>query len=292
MRLPLDLPVTIYLVSSGPSYYVERLAKHFNIPIENVLCSKYEFGPNGRLSRCNAVSQYTKVGFVDRYKNDHVLTIGIGDSVTQDGPFISACDIPILTGKNEGYLYAGTLQLVPSMIRKLSERISVIPRTKPAVFIGSASEQSELATTLQHLLSESCDAIVWNQGNFAPSEATIETLERALLKYDFAVFFVDPNDITISRGEEFKTARDNVILELGMFIGRLGRTRCFIVSPSQKRLKLPSDLLGVTKLTYDKKSIEEAPKDMVFQRSIAALARASQAIKHEVSTSGCIQSYL
>ena len=46
--------------------------------------------------------------------------------------------------------------------------------------------------------------------------------------------------------------RDNVIFELGMFIGKLGKKRCFIVSPrTQEPFRIPTDLLGVTPATYN-----------------------------------------
>src|SRR4029453_17942183 len=46
------------------------------------------------------------------------------------------------------------------------------------------------------------------------------------------------------------TARDNVVFELGLFTGRLGRDRAFILMPKNSDFHLPTDLLGVSTATF------------------------------------------
>ncbi len=55
-----------------------------------------------------------------------------------------------------------------------------------------------------------------------------------------------------ARNKEIKSPRDNVVFELGLFMGAIGRRHAFpIIAPTEKRpLKVPSDLLGNTVMKY------------------------------------------
>ncbi|ETR72964.1 MAG: hypothetical protein OMM_01296 [Candidatus Magnetoglobus multicellularis str. Araruama] len=119
----LDLPVTVYLVSSAPSYYIYRLAKKYSIPKERILCSEYTFNINDRLVKCKAVSAQVKKDFVHKHKQKHLFSIGIGDSPTHDGPFVSECDLSILTKQHSGYLYAESLENVYTTIKSINDTI-------------------------------------------------------------------------------------------------------------------------------------------------------------------------
>jgi tetratricopeptide (TPR) repeat protein len=117
---------------------------------------------------------------------------------------------------------------------------------KPKIFIGSSTEGLSVAYAVQNNLYHDSEPIVWNQGVFELSDTTIESLIDISNTSDFGIFVFSPDDITKMREKKENTVRDNVIFELGLFIGKVGRKRTFILIPEKAKLHIPSDLLGIT----------------------------------------------
>lgn len=148
---------------------------------------------------------------------------------------------------------------------------------RPKVFIGSAVEGLDIAKAIQANLEHDTEPTVWNQGIFRLSHANMDNLLRALSTYDFGVFVVSAQDMLKLRGQEFVAARDNVIFELGLFMGHLGPERTFFVLPRiSTDLRIPTDLLGIEPATY-----EPNRQDSNLQ---AALAPACERILREIRT--------
>lgn len=122
---------------------------------------------------------------------------------------------------------------------------------KPSVFIGSSSEGKLVAEYLQMALDDHCDSTIWDQGIFGLSQETLDSLIKATSQFDFAVLVVTADDMVTKRGRRQHAPRDNVILEIGLFLGALGRERTFIVYCRNHEIQLPSDLAGVTVATYE-----------------------------------------
>jgi hypothetical protein len=116
----------------------------------------------------------------------------------------------------------------------------------PALFIGSSSEGLNVAQAVQTQLQHDCETTVWNEGAFQLGQTTLESLVNALDRFDFAILILTPDDTVVSRTSEHLAPRDNLLFELGLFMGRLGRSRTFVVCESSTRMRLPSDLAGVT----------------------------------------------
>lgn len=128
--------------------------------------------------------------------------------------------------------------------------------TKPTVFVGSSREGLEIARAVQFQLKEDALVSVWNEGAFGLNSGTLESLVAMLDRFDFAVLVLTPDDILHVRDAAVQAPRDNVMFELGLFMGRLGRARTFAICSDARDLKLPSDLAGVTLARFDKEDVD------------------------------------
>lgn len=137
-----------------------------------------------------------------------------------------------------------------------------------------------MAAAIQARLEDVAEPVHWTQGIFQLSRSTFESLFQSLDKFDFAVLVLTPNDILNLRGQEFTVARDNVILELGLFLARLGPERTFFVVPrNAENFHLPTDLVGMTAATY--------VADRSDNNLRAAVATACNDISSQIKALGC-----
>ena len=137
-------------------------------------------------------------------------------------------------------------------LRQRSEYVSA-PNPRPVIFIGSSSEGLRIAQEIQAGLSHD-DVVpkVWTNNVFVPGHGTMEDLEECITTADFGVLVCTKDDkiLNESRDVDMYAPRDNVILELGMCLGALGKHRTLLVKPRTQTLKIPSDLLGITLIDY------------------------------------------
>lgn len=143
--------------------------------------------------------------------------------------------------------------LARELAERLRQRASKVPQRahEVRVFIGSTREALKLAEALQvELGKHSVAAYPWTQGIFTPGSTNIEALETELRRADFAALLLSPDDEVTSRGATSSAPRDNLLYELGLFTGAIGRHRAIMIQPRGVDLKIPSDLLGVTPIIF------------------------------------------
>ena len=77
----------------------------------------------------------------------------------------------------------------------------------------------------------------------------IEKFETYSKDCTFAVILMSPDDETEVNGQIFKRARQNVVLELGYFMAKLGRNKvCVLI---RGNIEKPSDISGILNISYD-----------------------------------------
>ncbi|MGY3090266.1 putative nucleotide-binding protein [Hymenobacter sp. UYAg731] len=123
---------------------------------------------------------------------------------------------------------------------------------KAKIFIGSSTEGLDVARKIQNDLAHEFDVVIWSQGIFDKLGLSfLEILEETVNAFDYGIFVFTPDDKIESRGQTKTTARDNVIFELGMFIGKLGRKKAFLIHPQKSDIHILTDFAGITKASYD-----------------------------------------
>lgn len=124
------------------------------------------------------------------------------------------------------------------------------PEPLPEVFIASSGQNVGLVYDVQRNIEEIADVTPWVRG-FPPSSIILDELIKIAARSDFGIFIFAPDDATKIKGKKLKSVRDNVIFEAGLFTGKLGRERCFVIVPKgQQDLRIPTDLDGLILLDF------------------------------------------
>lgn len=122
----------------------------------------------------------------------------------------------------------------------------------PNVFIASSVEGLPVAEAVNIKLEYDARVKQWDNA-FDLSSVTITSLIKRARETDYGIFVFHKDDKTTIRNNTYSVVRDNVLFELGIFIGALGIEKCFVLIPKSVEgdFRLPTDLSGVTTTTYD-----------------------------------------
>ncbi len=120
---------------------------------------------------------------------------------------------------------------------------------KRKLFIGSSKEGMKIAEEVKAQVNAVCgswiEAETWSDGNiFALNSSTLHSLVVASRTFDYGILVATQDDVVTTRGKVHIIPRDNVMFEMGMFLGSLGLTRAFLLV--EENAKLPTDYNGVT----------------------------------------------
>jgi predicted nucleotide-binding protein len=163
---------------------------------------------------------------------------------------VAATGLVVLTGilGSVGSLQTQAQEATP--VAAVSPTIAPVQAARPRVFIASSVEGLPVAEAIAADLQFVADVTIWDQGVFPLSEGTLPALDAVADQSDFAVVVLTADDMTTKRGQTYPVPRDNVLFELGFFMGRLGVERTYMVYSRDHAPTLPSDLAGITPATF------------------------------------------
>jgi len=119
-----------------------------------------------------------------------------------------------------------------------------------AVFIVHGHDEAARETTARYLERLGLEAVILHE-QVNQGRTIIEKLEQSS-NVEFAVVLLTPDDVGAAAGAKDKLnprARQNVVLELGYFVAKLGRSR--VCALHKGDVELPSDFLGVVYVPMD-----------------------------------------
>lgn len=129
---------------------------------------------------------------------------------------------------------------------------------KPRIFIGSSTEGLKVAERIKKYFSPDYECFIWNDGIFQCNESFLDTLVKSASLFDFGFMVFSADDESVVRDENFETPRDNILFEYGLFLGRVGLDRAFVIA--ENTVKIPTDMLGITQTRYKVEINEQGEK--------------------------------
>ena len=163
---------------------------------------------------------------------------------------MSKKDVEEIAGHDPRF-WKATADIVAEQLDHRNEELGAA-NEHPKVFVISSSAALPVAKLVRTNLDEDEGIAVylWDRGTFGVSDYPMSSL-------------VDADDVLITRDAQHHVARDNVVLEFGISVGRLGLDRSIALVDAGANVKLPSDLTGLTTLRYQSKD------DDRLERSVA-----------------------
>lgn len=141
---------------------------------------------------------------------------------------------------------------------------------KRKLFIGSSGGRGvtiaeAVASQIQEACGEWLECDIWDRGDvFAINRSFLDSLLQAAQRYHYGIFVATKDDPTTKKGVFIVEPRDNVIFEMGLFLGGMGILRSFLLV--EKGVDLPSDFQGITVPQFsiaDQESVRKAVDQLV-----------------------------
>ena len=195
-----------------------------------------------------------------RFPNDHVGEMAAIELTQQRSASVIASEQSVVAQISEAEFSALGSQfpeIYLAVARELSRRLHqrnahvAAARERTKVFIISSVESLEVARIVQNSFAhDNFLPVLWTDGVFRVASYPMQSLIDEVTDSDFAIAIAHGDDTSSIRGKEWPAPRDNVIFELGLFMGHLGKDRAILMEPRDDGVKLPSDMTGITTIPY------------------------------------------
>lgn len=161
--------------------------------------------------------------------------------------------------KNRGYgLYSVSEKQLSELRTKIINLIKTIDKENKSVFIVHGRDEKMLTDVSSALSGLGVPSVILSRED-NEGRTIIEKFEKESNRCEYAVILCSGDDEGRLRQKGKKSnetpmrprARQNVILELGYFLGKLGRKNMFVLHPEES-IEQPSDFYGVVYETFDK----------------------------------------
>lgn len=195
-----------------------------------------------------------------RFPNDHVGEMAAIELTQQRSASVIASEQSVVAQISEAEFSALGSQfpeIYLAVARELSRRLHqrnahvAAARERTKVFIISSVESLEVARIVQNSFAhDNFLPVLWTDGVFRVASYPMQSLIDEVTDSDFAIAIAHGDDTSSIRSKEWPVPRDNVIFELGLFMGHLGKDRAILMEPRDDGVKLPSDMTGITTIPY------------------------------------------
>ena len=123
---------------------------------------------------------------------------------------------------------------------------------KSRILISCGARTVVLAQKLRdELQTEFCEAALWSDDGASQSSAELlEMLDGGAKQFDFSVIILANDDVTVTGTDDTLRARDTYAFQAGLFMAKIGPTRCFLVNSIGQSV-LPSHLGGIISIPFE-----------------------------------------
>lgn len=218
-----------------------------------------------------------------RFPNDHVGEMAAIEMTQQRSASVIASEQSVVAQISEAEfseLGRQFPEIYLAVARELSRRLHqrnahvAAARDRTKVFIISSVESLEVARIVQNSFAhDNFLPVLWTDGVFRVASYPMQSLIDEVTDSDFAIAIAHGDDTSSIRGKEWPVPRDNVIFELGLFMGHLGKDRAILMEPRDDGVKLPSDMTGITTIPY---------RYQVGRDSVAMMAPACNVLREHI----------